>query len=115
MTEATRRPFIYHQLYRCQSCGADSFIQSKEPLHRFTCRSCQQKTGITQDPRRVFMRCPSCGYHTSFWTNLADELITISCHGCGYPVDFEYNRRRGAYDPIPKDDDRDGQRRAGRK
>lgn len=114
MPEAPKRPFVYRQLYRCQSCGADSFIQSKELLHRFTCRSCKQKTGITQEPRRVFMRC-QCGYRTSFWTNLTDELITIPCHGCGYPVDLEYNRPRGAYNPIPRDDDNDGQHRTGRK
>ena len=83
-------------LTRCGRCGAEQLVYCGKIPKRCTCKNCHAELKIDEPIRRVSLRC-QCGFSRNFETTLTGDLIEITCHDCGGPVDLQYSKRRDGY------------------
>lgn len=86
------RGFLY---IRCGKCGKIKGFCAKKPLRDYSC-TCGGKTRLA-GLRVMTVRCGCCEKVFCYHTNMTEEQFTVSCLGCGAPVEVELHSRTGEY------------------
>lgn len=96
---ATKEPTLYSGFVhiRCDYCHNETTTCLRTPTHEYICRSCGQKTELT-DLTRAYINC-ECGTDGRYLTNIGDWMFDIPCR-CGMPNAVKYLPGKDVYVPV---------------